>query len=325
MKHSIIYIIAALCSLFSVKASNQTRKFESKELQQAATLLSIETPFAEILYRFTEDYLNQLLAMNEKEQSAKLKTDDIQIEYGGIDQLHLVSKETVLSMRAKNNRYTVSFTNGNFKLIQLSCPMSYQLITQKKLSELEKLFIEELSECKTKNGITNTQVNKNELKKTAPHLYVKKGSSYFLDAVNNDLYYLEKKGKLMQVYDPAYMVESICNMLISENTPCDVSLKLIVRQYGFKTDELKITLKQWITYCRNKKCDIYVGIEKIDNNGLKAYVFAVNEHFKYNHIMNVEVPYTLLEEKKGEIRAEITIYIPTHNIKTLFEELELKK
>jgi hypothetical protein len=315
----------SLCLLTSLKVSGQVNKFESKELQKAATLLSEEVPFAEVLYRFTETYLNQLLVMSEKDRSMKLKMDDMKIENGGIDQLHLVNNETVLSMRAKDNRYTICFSNGNFKLIQLSCPMSYQLITQKKLSELEKLFIKNLYAYKIKENTASNKVNKSELKKTAPYLYIKKGSNYFLDEINNDLYYIEKRGKLTQVYDPAYLAESICNMLISENVPCDISLKLIVRQYGFKTDELRIPLKQWITYCKSENCDIYVGVEKMSTNSLKACVFVVNEYFKYNHVMNVEVPYTLLEKEKGEIKAAITIYIPTHNIKTLFEEFEFKK
>ncbi|GAE82799.1 hypothetical protein [Bacteroides reticulotermitis] len=114
-------------------------------------------------------------------------------------------------------------------------------------------------------------------------------------------------------------------MFLSEATPCDVSLKLTVRQYGFKRDELKLPLKQWIAYNRSKQCDIYVGVENIGIDKLKVCVFVVNEHFKYNHVLNAEIPYTLLGEKKGDVEADITIFIPTHNLKALFEELNLTK
>lgn len=327
------YILIAIvfCLLPSLKTNGQNRKLDSKELRQAASLLSKEVPYAEVLYQFAENYLSQLLAASDKEREWKMRTDDVRIEDGGLDRLHLVSGETSLAMRARNNRYSVSLSNGNFRLIEFSCPMSYQLITQKKLKELEAEFMKELSEYRAGKGTpedkagreTSAEVKRNELTKTAPHLYVRKGTDYFLDAINSDLYYIEEKGKLRLVYDSGYIGESVCNMLLSEDTPCDILLKLSVRQYGFKTDELQLPLKQWISYCRSKGCDIYVGIEAMETDKLKACVFAVNESFKYNHVMNLEIPYTLLNDKAGELEANITIFIPTYNLSALFEELNL--
>lgn len=328
-----VYALIAIvfCLFPSLKANGQNRKFESRELRQAASLLSKEVPYAEMLYQFTENYLNQLLAASDKEREWKMRTDDFRIEDGGLDRLHLVCEETSLAMRARNNRYSVSLSNGNSRLIEFSCPMSYQLITQKKLKELESEFMKELSEYRTGKDTSDdkageeasVEVKKNELIKTAPHLYVRKGADYFWDAINGNLYYIEEKGKLRLIYDSGYIGESFCNMLLSEDTPCDILLKLFVRQYGFKTDELQIPLKQWISYCRSKGCDLYVGIEAMETDKLKACVFAVNEPFKYNHVMNLEIPYTLLDEKEGEVEANITIFIPTYNLSALFEELNL--
>lgn len=309
--------------LLTQNASSQTGKFESRKLQQTAILLSKEIPYAKVLYQFTESYLNQLLALSLKERNWKMKADDVQIEEGELEGLSLVDENTNLIMGDKNNRYIVSLVNGKSTLIRFSCPMSYQLITQKKLKELESEYMKGLAAYRISDDTPIPTINKNELKKTAPGLYVQKGVPYFLEAINNDLYYVEEKGKPVLAYDPAYIAESICNMLLTEHTPCEVTLRLIVRQYGFKTDELTLPLKQWIAYCRSMGCNIYVGIEKMNTNKLKACVFAVNEHFKYNHVMNVEVPYTLLNEKKGEIEADIAIFIPTHNMLALFEELNM--
>ncbi len=317
-----ILIVAVL--FLSPNVQGQKRKFESLRLQETSTLLSKDIPYAGMLYRFTEDYLNQLMQMTPQEQSRKMEADDVRIEGGALERLNLVSEETQLLMAAKNNRYTISLTNGNFKLIDISCPMSYQLISQKKLKELEADFIKELSEYKV--PVMETQEpNRKGLIKTAPHLYVKKGASYYLSSINNNLYYVEEKGKLKLVQDTDHIAESVCNLLISEDVPSEALLKLSIRQYGFKTDELSLPLKQWIAYCRNKKCNLYTGIETMGTETLTACLFTVNENFKYNHVMNLEIPYSVLTDKKGEIQANVTIYIPTHNLLTLFEEINLTR
>lgn len=315
-------VATVLCLFSSLSIKGQNVGFESKELQQAASLLSKEVPYAEMLYRFTETYLNRLMDASDQEKERMMRADDVRIVDGGLERLNLVGEETSLAMRSVNNRYSVSLSNGNFRIIELSCPMSFQLISQKKLKELEEDFLKELAAYKMSEAEPE-RVEKSKLKETAPHLYMYKGNDYYLHTINNDLYYIDDNGKLGLVYDSGYIAESICNMLLSEDTPCDISLRLSVRQYGFKTDELLLPLKQWIAYSRGKGCDLYVGIEKMETDGLKATVFAVNESFKYNHVMNINVPYSLLDNKKGEVEADITIYIPTHNLKSLFEEFNL--
>ena len=320
-----VWTVLLCCLLLSKASYGQHKAFESKELCQAASLLSKENPYAEVLYHFAEDYLNQLLVLGEKERNWKMKADDVRIEEGGLEKLRLVSGQTALAMSAKDNRYTVRLTNGQVVLIRLSCPMSYQLVTGKKLKELEADYLEELAAFRIPESSAKFEVDKRDLKQVAPQLYLQRGADYFLESINNDLYYVEEKGTLTLVYDPGYIAESICNMLLSEETPCDISLKLFVRQYGFKTDEQKLPLKQWIAYCRSKQCDIYVGVENIGIDKLKVCVFVVNEHFKYNHVLNAEIPYTLLGERSGEVDANITIFIPTHNLRALFEEWNLTK
>lgn len=320
---TVLLVTICLLVFLPPKAEGQTKQFESKKLQQAASLLSKDTPYAPAVYQFVEAYLNGLLLLPVTERKWRMQADDVVIEGGALDRLHLVNDETSLAMQAKDNRYTVMLFNGSYVLLRLSFPMSYQLITQKKLKELEAEFISELSAYKVRKEKGSASVKKGELTKTAPHLYIKKGKEYYLEAINNNLYYVENKGKFTLAYDPGYIAESICNLLVSEDAPCNVSLKLAVRQYGFKTDELKVSLQQWIEYCKSKGCTLYVGVEKMEIASLRACVFAVNDIFKYNHVMNVEVPFSLLNSKKGEVEASVTIFIPTHNILSLFEELNM--
>jgi len=317
MKRATLVFIAALILL---PGWSQQRRFESKELQEAASLLSKDVPYAKAVYQFAESYFNLLLALAPTERSWKLEADDVTVEEGGLERLHLVNPETSLAVSSKGNRYRLRLSNGDFKVIQISFPMSYQLISQKSLKKLETEFLQELPTYKFQKRKDSVVIDVASLIKTAPHLYVKKGAEYYTDAISNDLYYTESKGVLSLACSADYLVESIANILVSEDVPCDFRLDLTVRRYGFKTDNLKIPLKQWIAYCKSKGCDIYVGMEKVGTEKLKACVFAVNDLMKYNHVMNVEFPYALLDTKEGDVRADITIFVPTHNIANLFEE-----
>ena len=115
--------------------------------------------------------------------------------------------------------------------------------------------------------------------------------------------------------------ESVFNLFLSEDTSGNVSIRMTVRQYGLKREQMEIPVRSWISYMRNQGCALYVGVEALETNAVKAYVFAVNTVLKYNHVMNVEVSNSLLSEGKGKVEGDITLFVPTHNISSLFEEL----
>jgi hypothetical protein len=266
------------------------------------------------IYQFVENYTNQLLPLSPLERRQKMEIDDVVIESGGLDRLNLICRETGLTIATNENRCRVSIENDNYPILQLSFPVSYQLITQKSLIELETDFLKGLTEYKTQDTLTRDSINPEDLKEIAPCLYMRTGSFYQIEEINNNLYYEEKEGKHELVYQSEYIIESVFNLLLSGNTPCDLSLKLTVRRYGFKKEELEIPLKQMIDYCEHKGCKLYVGIEKLEAESLKAVVFIVNDLFKYNHVMNIDFPYTLLGSSTGTISGDIMIYIPRHNI-----------
>ncbi len=301
----------------------QEKTFENQKLRQAASGLSKEYPFVDLVYSFTEKYLNQLLQLSPNERIPKMRQDGVRIEEGDLKLLQFVNDETSLSVKTQSNHYIVSLVNAETPLIRISFPMSYQLITGKKLKELEDDFIRELENWNYQSSLNPDEADKNEMRRTALGMYLKRGGVYYIEEINNHQYYVEENNHLQLVYSPEHVAESFCNMMVSENTPCEIELKLTIQQYGFKTHEMKVPLKQWISYCKSKGCDLYAGIEKLGTDKLTGCVFVVNEPFKYNHVMNLKLPYTILKEQKGTIEANIMVYIPTHNLLSLFDEFDM--
>jgi hypothetical protein len=151
--------------------------------------------------------------------------------------------------------------------------------------------------------------------------YVKTGDTYYIEEINGNLYFEEKERAFRPVFSMDHPAESVFNLFLSEDTPGNVSIRMTVRQYGLKREQMEIPVRSWISYMRNQGCTLYVGVEALETNAVKAYVFAVNTVLKYNHVMNVEIPNSLLSEGKGKIEGDITLFVPTHNISSLFEEL----
>lgn len=298
------------------------KRFESKELQQAAALLSKEMASAGVVYRFAEEYFNRMLAASAQERVWHMAADDVQVEAGAFDNLHLVNKESSLAISSRENRYVLGIANGEFTVIRVSFPMSYQLISGKSRRELEEMFIHDVQTVRMPADTVRTTADKRGLQKKAPHLYVKKGNEYYIDAINNDLYYTEDAdGVCSLVASSEHLLESIANALLSEEAAGAFSLELKVRRYGFKTDTLRVGLGQWLAYCKDAGCELFVGMTQVESDRLKASLFAVNHSLKYNHVMSLEFPYALIDERKGVLKAAVHIFIPTHNLSGLFEEM----
>jgi hypothetical protein len=129
------------------------------------------------------------------------------------------------------------------------------------------------------------------------------------------LYYQDKK----LLFDEHHPAETVANLLQSIDMAGDYCIKMTQVSYGFRKTTFEIPLHQWITFCYQNGCQLYVGIEDIENNGdVKAVVIAVNESENYNHVLTISFPYEAICDKKGSLEARLYPYVPTHNVRSLF-------
>ena len=297
-------------------------KFESKVLQQAAASLSDEVDCASAVYQFAESYFNRLLSITPQERLWRMAADGVTIEAGKLENLSLVNSHTTLNIAVKDTRGVLSIANGEFPVISISFPMSYQLIRQKNQKELEDMLVDDLKTFRSAEKAAPQNVDRSQLVNTAPGFFVDKGNVYYIDAINNDLYYQEDKNRNLNLVCSAdHLLESVANLLLEENAGCRFSLEMKVHRYGFQLDTLQVDLNHWIAYCKKSGCELFVGIKQIGTAYVSAAVFAVNHYLHYNHVETVHFPIAVLEEKKGILKSDAYVFIPTHNLSGLFEEM----
>lgn len=307
--------------LFPLVLRGQQSTWGDAKLREKALSVSSGLPYAIAVYDFAERYLTMLDSLPVAERRSRMERDDVRITEGGIDRLSLLNKGTSLGFAERDNRYFVSFSNDDYPLISLSLPASCQVILGKNLKQLEAAFIEGLSSYKPTADV-KTSVTMEELKPLQGNFYLLQGESYQIEEINDNRYYEADGGKNPKlVFGMEHPAESVFNLLLSADAFSDVRMELTIRQYGLKKEQISLPLHQWMSYVHSQGCRLYVGIEALETKVVKATLFAVNDVLKYNHVMNVVIPYTLLYNKEGHVRGDVNLFIPTHNIAALFDEL----
>lgn len=301
----------------------QSNGWGNGKLRESVLTVSSDIPFAIIAYDFAERYLTELKSMSDEEQRSRMERDGVLMLQGNITRLSLIGEHTSLTFAEKNDNYRIGFFNEGFPLMEIQFPASCQLLLGKNLKELEKEWIEELNVYPYTKQLL--EIKKEELKFLNGKFYILEGNSYNIESIHSHQYFEEKRDGLEWIFSMDHPAESVSNLFVSESVGDKVSLNLTIRKYGLKKEQKELPINKWVAYQKSKGCEIFVGIEELKSDRILAMIFVVNSVLKYNHVMNVEIPYELLVKGEGCINGDINLFIPTHNIKSLFDELNSQK
>ena len=153
----------------------------------------------------------------------------------------------------------------------------------------------------------------------------KKGNSYIDQRLNSDTYYQLIDGRPTLLLDVTFPAESSANLFLDAATGGDYKLHFTQILYGFKQKQFTVPLWQWLNFCQIQGCKLYFGVEEVSSSEVRASVIAVNELVGYNHVMFVKIPFKVVDDRVGEIEAQIHAYVPMHNVTNLFESYKTKR
>lgn len=338
MKLSLLYII--ICLLALIPASAKT-SFRTVELERLAKVLAIDADTLPEGYCYldacglhltvhqteqTIDHIGLCLFTEEMRQQGKSPVFDfleryfLQLKYppqaksmvnmirddsfvfltGSLQTVDQLLLTDAFSFTYDNRSYQAAWSRDGDTLLSVSFPVVYELISGENKIEAEDNLLAD---------IRNTQV---VVPTDEP---VMKKDHYLSDGITNRLYL--SKGQL--VNSARHPAESVANMMLSLQTEGDYQIRLTQVAYGFKKIVFDVPLKQWIAFCQGQGCELYFGVETLKDDGsLEGVVMAVNEAENYNHVLTVNVPLSLLEDKSGTIDARLYPYVPTHNVLNMF-------
>ena len=338
MRQRLIYIIIGVALLLT-SASAKT-VYRTAELQRLASVLAIDTAvlqegynyvmsgqqrlvvtkknhtichiglhlFSEDMRRvgdtpvmdFLERYFLQLNYPPKVTNAHNMIRDDqFRFVTGTLQTVNDLKPTDAFSFSYDKRLYTASWTREGLPLLVVSFPVEYELISGENKIEAENHL---------QADILATAVT-NEAPKPAPEL------STPFDQFSAKLY--RQRGAL--VFSERHPAETVANMMISQQAKGAFRLNLTQVSYGFQKTTFNVPLCQWIAFCQNTGCQLYVGIEEVTEKGdVSAVVLAVNEAENYNHVLTITVPFDLLRARQGQIEARIYPYVPVHNVENLF-------
>ena len=255
------------------------------------------------IFDFLERYFLQLkYPPTVKTAAMMIRDDEFRFETGSMKTLNELRLTDDFSYQYDNHRYMVQWQREGRKLLAVSFPVEYQLISGENKIEAEQHILPDIQQTTAADNVETTSMSAN-------------GENYILKEFSNRLYYIGRR----LVASSRYPAETAANMMLSAKTNGDYQLNITQVSYGFKHSTAEVDLKQWITYCSNNGCQLYFGTESVDKKGnVKAVVIAVNTAENYNHVLTVSIPAKVIASKQGTVEANLYPYIPTQNIRTLF-------
>lgn len=273
------------------------------------------------VYDFVERYLLRLSFLDATERRLLLNDDKVTLT----GNVNAVDTLCGVGLSSDDKRFNVIFTREGKNVASVSLPRNYELVTGKNKIESEACFRDEVLASSTDEALVDPSVSSDEVTSTDSVVYTQRSGYYIIKAMSANRYYLkDASGTLIPVNSINYPMETISNLfgqIISGN----YMLNIEQRMYGRKTDNFAVSMAQFTSYCRSTGCQSYVGIESIDEKMVKATILYVNRTLNYNHLLYVTIPTDVLKKKSGDITAMLYCYIPTQNIRSLFQPKELKQ
>lgn len=269
------------------------------------------------VFDFIERYLLELdLQLDGRTPESRMDIDQVVVVKGSLQMLHAITSHTDLSFSLdeiprKMYRLTWKFDG---KEVKVTLPMDSQLLIGGNMIELEQLFIRDVQRMVSIAGdaaicnwdSANVSYTKEGL--------VIKGGTYRIDEIRGDIYLSFNDGKRELLCNNDRPIKSISNIMLTGMSQKEIPMTVALRTYGNRIDTLKITLQQFIAYCKMDGCKLFYGTKTVSEDKITGTLYAYNERCAYTHMLPVVFPLAILDGKSEELTARGYVYIPLHDI-----------
>ena len=293
-------------------------------LAQEIKLFSSQTKqmFPQAVCDFLERYLWEINNPPQGQDiSRKLLDDGVYFNNGYPESALSVTENNPFSLTRIDDRvYNAVWTDDSGKeILNMTFPVSYELILGKPKNVIEKELQHELSECSTS---WRPVIKTDSLYRMADGIMATfDADDYYIKAVNTSCYYYEKDSVYVPVFERKHLWYSAANLFqgVIENVD---RYRLYIEQniYGFKTDNYRVSLAQWLNYCRKQNCIVYFAVEEEHYDGLKVLLIARCREFNFNHVLSVIIPDSFTEKRDVILKATLNAFIPTQNVLDLYKQ-----
>ena len=308
--HRHLLTLVTLACLFSNQASGIN--LFSDEIRQSSGQMGV-------VMDFLERYFTELEKYDVQSQKIRMYDDKVFFTDGNIGNLKQISDTMPLSISCREQHFFVKWTNNGQPFISIVFPAQFELLMGLNQDEAKKRFKSMVLDALPVNyeqfipeyenlSIINDSISSFQ-------------SNYFeLESLNDASYYHKNDGEWEPLYDPLYPEYSAANLLRGQIDSVDYQMHIEQSVYGGENISYDIKLSQWLNYCKEQDYQVYFAIEEVREDGMLAIVVAHCQELNYNHLASVLIPKDFVIKPQTVLKAKITPFIPTHNVKNLYQQ-----
>lgn len=322
------------CTQLSTTVQFYTESAEGVIVQVGARLFSdaVRKAYDPVIISFVERlWAELLLRQTTQSQSSLLKEYGVRIVLGGyplgvgafksLDQaLEVINSLSSLSLTTGGAEIDMFMRGKNSETLHIYIPSSRDLLFQYDKKEHEELLVRELGKTKAAYKQTLPEIG-SDLTTDEDGLLVTGGQCYMIDSLRNDVFLTAQR---KPVFNAQYPDQSMRNILMGAATPdCLTGKTLDIRLHTYNRNlgSISLTMDRFLGYAQQQGFRFYTG--KLDRNGNKCQCLLAMYHPVYNylHILSVSfTPEELVSKQPVTLKADLSTFIPQHNIKNLFQE-----
>ena len=309
-----------------------TEAYAGVTTQVGARLFSdaVRKSYDPVIISFVERlWVELLLRKTTASQSSLLKEYGVRMVLGGYPLGSGSFKQLSQALDVINTLSSLSITTGGNEIdmfmrdragstLHIYIPASRDLLFSYDKKEHEEIFINDL--LNTRTGYKQTLPESTDFTNTDNGLLVTGGECYMIDSLRNDVFYTKDK---KVVFSSEYPEESMRNLMMGAVDPKDAGFYLDITPHTYNRDikGFRTTMSRFMGFVQQQGFRFYTG--DAGRNGDKCQCLLAMYHPVYNYLHILSVSFTpdqLGSGKESIIKADLSTFIPQHNIKNLFQE-----
>lgn len=267
----------------------------------------------QVVMDFLERYFVDLTKLKGTSIERKMADDKVYFRKGGIKDLQHLNDTVPFTMNLYDRYYEVKWMQAGEPFVTIVFPAQYDLLlgmNQEQAQLQLKEAILSAIPCKNGNRIGGS------MKLMSDGVYRLQTDTFLLTSMSDATYYYNRVEPVFDSKHPDYAAANLFAGLLS----ADYRMYVEQSVYGLKTISYSLTLNQWLNYCSQWGLKVYFGIEEQRKDGLLAIIIAHSKELGFNHLLSVVIPDKFVTDKNAVLKVKLTPYIPTHNLKNLYQQ-----
>jgi len=293
-------------------------EIRSNTLYDPVIIGFIERLWVELLLRKTTESQISLL----KEYGVRIVLGGYPLGSGNFSRLSqaldVINSMNSFSTNIGGTELDVLIRTATGNTLHIYIPASRDLLFQYDKKEHEERLVKELFNSRKPYRQVDRVIN---MLPYDDNIWVSGGLCYMIDSLRNDVF-LTRSGQA--VWDSkSYPVETMRNILMSAVVPVrlnGMTLEITPHTYNRDIPKFRIPMSQFLGYIQNQGFEFYTGDAGHNGDRYQCLLVMYNTIYNYLHMLSVSFTPDQLDAGQTVIKADLSTFIPQHNIKNLFQE-----